>query len=84
MQILRASHALKPVCLSAELSIRKNKTNFDIVVSRWSKDTHTFVFPWGDGGPTLQDSVVLMQLSTKGTVAFDPSYLSPADARLVD
>ncbi|KAG5528266.1 hypothetical protein RHGRI_029067 [Rhododendron griersonianum] len=30
-----------------------------------SKDTHTFVFLWGDGGPTLQDSAVLMRLSTR-------------------
>ncbi|KAF7152396.1 hypothetical protein RHSIM_Rhsim01G0166900 [Rhododendron simsii] len=50
----------------------------------WSKDTHTFVFPWGDGGPTLQDTAILMRLSTRGSVAPDPSSLSPTDARLVD
>ncbi|KAF7134869.1 hypothetical protein RHSIM_Rhsim08G0147800 [Rhododendron simsii] len=54
------------------------------MISRWSKDTHTFVFPWGDGGPTLQDTAVLMRLSTRGSVALDPSNLSPADARLVE
>ncbi|KAG5531709.1 hypothetical protein RHGRI_026361 [Rhododendron griersonianum] len=54
------------------------------MVSRWSKDTHTFVFPWGDGGPTLQDTTVLMRLSTRGSVAFDPSNLSSTDERLVD
>ncbi|KAF7126366.1 hypothetical protein RHSIM_Rhsim11G0176600 [Rhododendron simsii] len=81
---LRASRALEPVRLSTELSIRKNNTNLDLMISRWSKDTHTFVFPWGDGGPTLQDTAVLMRLSTRGSVALDPSNLSPADARLVE
>ncbi|KAF7154654.1 hypothetical protein RHSIM_Rhsim01G0082600 [Rhododendron simsii] len=81
---LRASRALEPVRLSTELSIRKNNTNLDLMISRWSKDTHTFVFPWGDGGPTLQDTAVLMRLSTSGSVALDPSDLSPADAKLVE
>lgn len=84
VQILRASRALEPIRLFAELSIRKNNTNIDLMVSRWNKDTHTFVFPWGDGGPTLQDSIVLMWLSMRGVVTFDPSNLSSADARLVD
>lgn len=66
MQILRASRALEPIHLFAELCIRKNNTNIDLMVSLWSKDTHTFVFTWGDGSPTLQDSAVLMQLSTRG------------------
>ncbi|KAG5564755.1 hypothetical protein RHGRI_000830 [Rhododendron griersonianum] len=81
---LRASRALEPIRLSAELSIRKNNANVDLMVSRWSKDTHTFVFPCGDGGLTLQNMAVLMRLSTRGSVAFDPSNLSPVDARLVD
>ncbi|KAE9445670.1 hypothetical protein C3L33_22432, partial [Rhododendron williamsianum] len=79
-----ASRALEPIRLSAELSIQKNNANIGLMVSRWSKDTHTFVFPWEDGGPTLQDTAVLMRLSTRGLVAFDPSNLSSADARLVD
>ncbi|KAF7152139.1 hypothetical protein RHSIM_Rhsim01G0163500 [Rhododendron simsii] len=62
-------------------SIRKNNNNIDLLVSRWSKDTHTFVFPWGDGGPTLQDSAVLMRLSTRRPVTFDPSNLSSTDLR---
>ncbi|KAF7150326.1 hypothetical protein RHSIM_Rhsim02G0134500 [Rhododendron simsii] len=81
---LKASQALEPIRLSTELSIRKNNTNIDLMVSRWSKDTHTFVFPWGDGGPTLQDTAVWMRLSTRGSVALDPSNLSPTDARLVE
>ncbi|KAF7152955.1 hypothetical protein RHSIM_Rhsim01G0118300 [Rhododendron simsii] len=81
---LRASRALEPVRLSTKLSIRKNNTNLDLMISRWSKDTHTFVFPWGDGGPTLQDTAVLMRLSTRGSVALDPSNLSPVDAKLVE
>ncbi|KAG5561577.1 hypothetical protein RHGRI_004580 [Rhododendron griersonianum] len=84
VHILRSSRALEPIRLSVELSIRRNNANVDSMVSRWSKDTHTFVFPWGDGGPTLQDTAVLMRLSTRGSVAFDPSNLSSADARLVD
>ncbi|KAG5540484.1 hypothetical protein RHGRI_020633 [Rhododendron griersonianum] len=84
VHILRSSRALEPIRLSVELSIRRNNANVDLMVSRWSKDTHTFVFPWGDGGPTLQDTAVLMRLSTRGSVAFDPSNLSSADASLVD
>ncbi|KAG5524136.1 hypothetical protein RHGRI_030958 [Rhododendron griersonianum] len=81
---LTASRVLEPVRLSAKLSIRRNNNNIDFMVSRWSRDTHTFVFPWGDCGPTLQDTAVMMRLSTRGSVAFDPSNLSSADARLVD
>ncbi|KAF7119646.1 hypothetical protein RHSIM_Rhsim13G0080700 [Rhododendron simsii] len=84
VQILRASRSLEPVRLFVELSIRKNNTNIDLMVFRWSKDTHTFMFPWGDGGPTFQDSAVLMRLSIRGAMAFDSSNLSSADARLVD
>ncbi|KAF7113508.1 hypothetical protein RHSIM_RhsimUnG0116700 [Rhododendron simsii] len=84
LHTLRASRALEPIRLSAELSIRKNNTNLDLMISCWSKDTHTFVFPWGDGGPTLQDTAVLMRLSMRGSVALDPSSLSLADARLVE
>ncbi|KAF7116965.1 hypothetical protein RHSIM_RhsimUnG0009600 [Rhododendron simsii] len=84
VQILRASRALEPIRLSSELSIRKNNTNIDLLLSRWSRDTHTFVFPWGEGGPTLQDSAVLMRFGTRGTVAFDLSSVSPADMRLVE
>ncbi|KAG5553173.1 hypothetical protein RHGRI_011143 [Rhododendron griersonianum] len=81
---LTAARVLEPVRLSAKLSIRRNNNNIDFMVSRWSRDTHTFVFPWGDCGPTLQDTAVMMRLSTRGSVAFDPSNLSSADARLVD
>ncbi|KAG5528020.1 hypothetical protein RHGRI_028826 [Rhododendron griersonianum] len=84
VRILSSSRALEPIRLSIELSIRRNNANIELMVSRWSKDTHTFVFPWGDGGPTLQDTAVLMRLSTRGSVASDPSNLSSADARLVD
>ncbi|KAG5552148.1 hypothetical protein RHGRI_010300 [Rhododendron griersonianum] len=81
---LTAARVLEPVRLSTKLSIRRNNNNIDFMVSRWSRDTHTFVFPWGDCGPTLQDTAVMMRLSTRGSVAFDPSNLSSADARLVD
>ncbi|KAG5557745.1 hypothetical protein RHGRI_007862 [Rhododendron griersonianum] len=81
---LTAARVLEPVRLSAKLSIRRNNNNIDFMVSRWSRDTHTFVFPWGDCGPTLQDTAMMMRLSTRGSVAFDPSNLSSADARLVD
>ncbi|KAG5523899.1 hypothetical protein RHGRI_030784 [Rhododendron griersonianum] len=81
---LTASRVLEHVRLSAKLSIRRNNNNIDFMVSRWSRDTHTFVFPWGDCGLTLQDTAVMMRLSTRGSVAFDPSNLSSADVRLVD
>ncbi|KAF7132948.1 hypothetical protein RHSIM_Rhsim09G0080200 [Rhododendron simsii] len=81
---LKASRALEPIRLPAQLNTRKNNANIDLLVSQWSKDTHTFVFLWGDDGPTLQDMVVLMQLSMRGSVAFDPLNLSSIDARLVD
>ncbi|KAI8530262.1 hypothetical protein RHMOL_Rhmol11G0042900 [Rhododendron molle] len=57
---LRASRTLEPIRLSAELSIRKSNANIDLMVSRRSKDTHTFVFRWGDCDPTFQDTTVLM------------------------
>ncbi|KAE9444973.1 hypothetical protein C3L33_23129, partial [Rhododendron williamsianum] len=66
VHMLTASRVLEPVRLSAKLSIRRNNNNIDFMVSRWSKDTHTFVFPWGDCGPTLQDTAVMMRLSTRG------------------
>ncbi|KAF7146474.1 hypothetical protein RHSIM_Rhsim04G0141600 [Rhododendron simsii] len=54
VRTLKASRALEPIRLSAELNIWKNNANIDLMVSRWSKDTHTFVCK--AGGP-LEKSV---------------------------
>ncbi|KAG5542165.1 hypothetical protein RHGRI_021881 [Rhododendron griersonianum] len=76
-----------PSCfVNSRLSPRRRSTGATGSRRSWViRSRHPYIcVPLGDGGPTLQDTAVLMRLSTRGSVAFDPSNLSSADVRLVD
>lgn len=46
---------------------------------RWSIDTHSFAWAWGESGLSLEDVVILTRLSLRGVSLFDLSKLSLAD-----
>lgn len=52
-KVLGRSHILEPIKISQLLTLNRRNENIDFLVSRWSTDTHTLVFPWGEFGPTL-------------------------------
>ncbi|KAE9444658.1 hypothetical protein C3L33_23444, partial [Rhododendron williamsianum] len=47
-----------------------------MAVSRWSVDTHTFEWAWGESGPTLEDTFALMRLHPRGLRLLDLDNLS--------
>lgn len=55
-RVLDRANILEIIKISRSFSLNKRNENMDFLVSRWSRDTHTFMFPWGDFGPTLQDT----------------------------
>ncbi|CAH2036406.1 unnamed protein product [Thlaspi arvense] len=51
------------------------RTNTDLVMGiaeKWSPDTKTFVFPWGEATITLEDVMVLLGFSVLGSPYFAP------------
>ena len=77
-QQLRDVRLYNAVSISRVLSVRKVQTNTDMVVSRWSRDAHTFSLAWGEITLTFKDVAVLLRLSTRGDHPFDPASLTPA------
>lgn len=51
-------------CLKS-LSVIRNHSDLGHLISSWSK-THTFVVPWGEFTPTLEDVVVITRLRIFG------------------
>lgn len=72
-RVLKHSHILEAIKISQSLTLNKRNKNLDFLMSRWSTDTHTFVFPWGEFSPTLQDTSALLHLSSRGKQEFDPA-----------
>lgn len=52
-RVLEHSYILEAVTISQSLTLNRRNENLNFLVSRWSVDTHTFMFPWGELGPTL-------------------------------
>ncbi|KAH7858895.1 hypothetical protein Vadar_029158 [Vaccinium darrowii] len=82
-KILERAHILEPLKISQILTLNRRNENIDFLVSRWSVDTHTFVFPWGEFGPTLQDTTALLHLSSRGKKEFDATRATSADRESV-
>lgn len=82
-KILERSHLMEPVKISQVLTLNRRNENLDFLISRWSVDTHTFVFPWGEFGPTLQDTSALLHLSLRGHQEFEPTKSGSADQEAV-
>ncbi|KAF7134277.1 hypothetical protein RHSIM_Rhsim08G0137100 [Rhododendron simsii] len=77
---------LEAVIISRDLALSRNdrsNENLEMVVSRWSVDTHTFVWAWGESGPSLEDAFTLMRLHPRGRRLLDLDNLSPDEAAVV-
>ena len=57
------------------------------LVDRWSPETHTFHFPWGEMAPTLQDVSLLLGLplagEAVGPLEYDDLWHQQLQARFV-
>ncbi|XP_058191445.1 uncharacterized protein LOC131308524 [Rhododendron vialii] len=70
------------VMLSRSLNIPRQGAairNLNHECSRWSIDTHSFAWAWGESGFSLEDVVILTRLPLCGTALLDPTNLSTAD-----
>lgn len=56
----------------------------DVVVSRWSTNSHTLPVAWGEIGPTLEDVGCLLRLPMLGKVDPSSGRLSPSKQGVVD
>lgn len=45
---------IRKALLSTSLSVTKSYADFELLVSRWSVATHTFISVWGEFAPTLR------------------------------
>lgn len=58
----------KALNLSKTLIINRSPLDLELLISRWSIESHIFVAAWGEFGPTLEDVVVLTGLPVFGEV----------------
>lgn len=78
-EILQRSFVLEAVLISRDLTLPRNdrsNENLEMAVSRWSVDTHTFEWAWGESGPTLEDTFALMRLHPRSLRLLDLDNLS--------
>ncbi|KAI8555258.1 hypothetical protein RHMOL_Rhmol05G0160800 [Rhododendron molle] len=69
---------------SLRLVILRERKWMDVVVSRWSSDSHTLPVAWGEIGPTLEDVGCLLRLPMLGKVDPSSGRLSPSQQGVVD
>ncbi|XP_059670028.1 uncharacterized protein LOC132315694 [Cornus florida] len=74
--ILRRANILQSVCL--------DPASLDVLLSRWSCETHTFVAAWGEFAPSLEDVYVLFRLPVLGSADSDLSVVSEEEREIVD
>lgn len=77
--ILQRSLVLEAILISRDLTLLRNDRsieNLEMAVSRWSIDTHTSVWAWGESGPSLENTFGLMRLHPHGRRLLDLDNLS--------
>lgn len=67
---------LKAIRLSQDLFMSRPQCDLDFAVSHWSTTSHTFVFPFGEVGPTLLDIETLMGFLTCSEYHYNPNDIS--------
>lgn len=78
--ILQRSLIPEAVLISRDLTFLhsdRSNENLEMAVSHWSVDTHTFVWSWGESGPSLEDTFTLMRLHPRNQRLLDLDNLSP-------
>ncbi|KAG5544108.1 hypothetical protein RHGRI_016753 [Rhododendron griersonianum] len=84
MELLRRADIHRAVVNSLRLVILRERKWMDVVVSRWSTDSHTLPVAWGEIGPTLEDVGCLLRLPMLGKVDPSSGRLSPSQQGVVD
>ncbi|XP_059658415.1 uncharacterized protein LOC132304701 [Cornus florida] len=83
LETLKASRIADAVRNTRELTIPRDVHDLALLVSRWSRDTHTFVTSWGEFTPTIEDVVQLMCLNVFGEHNPGSWVLSEDEVKLV-
>ncbi|XP_059624660.1 uncharacterized protein LOC132267522 [Cornus florida] len=83
-EILIRANIYHSVRLFTNLTVQLDQTNLDVLLSRWSCHTHTFVASWGEFAPSLEDVCVLFHLPIFGSADSDLSVVSEEDREIVD
>ncbi|KAI8550611.1 hypothetical protein RHMOL_Rhmol06G0121000 [Rhododendron molle] len=84
VELLRKADVHRAVMNSLRLVILRERKWMDVVVSRWSSDSHTLPVAWGEIGPTLEDVGCLLRLPMSGKVDPSSGRLSPSQQGVVD
>ncbi|KAI8530088.1 hypothetical protein RHMOL_Rhmol11G0028200 [Rhododendron molle] len=84
VDLLRKADVHRAVVNSLRLVILRERKWMDVVVSRWSSDSHTLPVTWGEIGPTLEDVGCLLRLPMLGKVDPSAGRLSPLQQGVVD
>lgn len=84
VELLRKADIHRAVVNSLRLVILRERRWMDVVVSRWSTDSHTLPVAWGETGPTLEDVGCLLRLPMLGKVDPSSGRLSPSQQSVVD
>ncbi|KAF7129433.1 hypothetical protein RHSIM_Rhsim10G0123400 [Rhododendron simsii] len=66
VELLRKADVHRAVVNSLRLVVLRERKWMDVVVSRWSADSHTLPVAWGETGPTLEDVGGLLRLPMLG------------------
>ncbi|KAE9452525.1 hypothetical protein C3L33_15575, partial [Rhododendron williamsianum] len=83
VELLRKADVHRAVVNSLRLVILRERKWMDVVVSRWSTDSHTLQVAWGETGPTLEDAGCLLRLPMLGKVDPSSGRLSPSQQGVV-
>ncbi|KAG5557254.1 hypothetical protein RHGRI_007499 [Rhododendron griersonianum] len=84
VELLRRADIHRAVVNSLRLVILRERKWMDVVLSRWSTDSHTLPVAWGEIGPTLEDVGCLLRLPMLGKVDPSSGRLSPSQQGVVD
>ncbi|KAI8543018.1 hypothetical protein RHMOL_Rhmol08G0186300 [Rhododendron molle] len=82
-----ASGAYDAILLSRRLSIPRQGAaikNLEFACSRWSVDTHSFAWAWGECGLSSEDAFILTRLPLRGANILDLAKLSREDRENVE
>ncbi|KAF7144966.1 hypothetical protein RHSIM_Rhsim04G0182400 [Rhododendron simsii] len=82
--LLQKADVHRAVGNSLRLVVLRERKWMDVVVSRWSADSHTLPVAWGETGPTLEDVGCLLRLPMMGKVDPSSGSLSPSQKNVVD
>ncbi|KAF7113578.1 hypothetical protein RHSIM_RhsimUnG0112000 [Rhododendron simsii] len=82
--LLQKADVHRAVVNSLRLVVLRERKWMDVMVSRWSVDSHTLPIAWGETGPTLEDVGCLLRLPMLGKVDPSSGSLSPSQKNVVD